>query len=174
LVKPLNAPKLITGKSRRLEPPISDIKASNDSIRELEKTPTKAGKRCRKELLDSSPALAVATFMMNVVVLFDYKKLLILSLVKKSDSILFGLIAINKKEGAKKYAISQGFDTHFINRTILIEALDGPGLRAVKTTSERPHITTHGDWQEALDMVVYRWEGLGRRNTTVTVQSVYS
>ena len=68
----------------------------------------------------------------------------------------------------------QGFDTHFIDRTILIKAPDGPGLQAVKTTSERPHITTHGDWQEALAMVIYKWEGSGRRNTTVTVQSVYS
>jgi hypothetical protein len=83
--------------------------------------------------------------MINVVVLFNYKKLLILSLVKKLDSILFSLIAINKKEGAKKYAISQGFNTHFINRTILIEALDGPGLQAVKTTSEQPYIITHSD-----------------------------
>ena len=73
-------------------------------------------------------ALAVATFIMNGIILFNYKKLLILSSIKKSDNILFGLIAINKKEGAKKYAISQGFDTHFIDRMILIEAPDGPGL----------------------------------------------
>jgi len=98
LVKPSNAPKLITGKSRRPEPPISNIKTSNDSIRELKKTPTKAGKRHRKELLNSSLAPAVATFIINVVVLFNYKKLLISSSVKKSDSILFGLIAINEKE----------------------------------------------------------------------------
>ena len=70
--------------------------------------------------------------------------------------MLFGLIIINKKEGVKKYAILQGFDTHFIDRIILIEALDGLGLQAVKITSERPHIIIHGDWQEALDMVVYR------------------
>jgi hypothetical protein len=106
LVKPLNILKLKTRKSRRLEPPISNIKASNNSIRELKKTPTKAGKRYRKELLNSSLALAIATFIINVVILFNYKKLLILSLVKKSDSILFSLIAINKKKGAKKYAIS--------------------------------------------------------------------
>ena len=42
--------------------------------------------------------------------------------------MLFGLIIINKKEGAKKYAILQGFDTHFIDRMILIEAPDSPGL----------------------------------------------
>ena len=93
---------------------------------------------------------------MNVVVLFNNKKLLILSSVKKSDNLLFGLIAINEQEGVEKYARLQGFDTHFIERTILIEAPDGPGLRAIKTTSERPHITTHGDWQEALDIIVYR------------------
>jgi hypothetical protein len=99
--KPSNIPKLITRKSRRLEPPISNIKASNNSIRELKKTSTKAGKRYRKELLNSSLALAIATFIINVVILFNYKKLLISSSVKKSDSILFSLIAINKKEGAK-------------------------------------------------------------------------
>ena len=103
--KPLNAPKLTTGKSRRPEPPTSDIKASDNSIRELKKTPTKAGKCRRKELFNSLPVLAVATFIMNIVVLFNYKKLLILSLVKKSDNMLFGLIVINKKEGAQKYAI---------------------------------------------------------------------
>jgi hypothetical protein len=32
----------------------------------------------------------------------------------------------------------------------------------------------HGDWQEALDIIIYQWEGLKRRNTTVMVQSVYS
>jgi hypothetical protein len=74
------------------------------------------------------PAPAITTFLLNVVVLFNNKKLLILSLVKKLDNLLFGLIAINKQEGAEKYARSQGFDTHFIERTILIEALDGLGL----------------------------------------------
>jgi hypothetical protein len=139
-----NALKSAARKSRPLEPPISDIEASNNSIRELKKTPTKASKRRRKEL-DSLPAPAIATFLMNIVVLFNNKKLLISSLVKKSDNLLFGLIAINKQEGAEKYARSQGFDTYFIERTILIEAPDSPGLRAIKTTSERPHITTHSD-----------------------------
>jgi hypothetical protein len=83
---------------------------------------------------------------MNVVVLFDNKKLLILSSVKKLDKLLFGLIIINEREGAEKYAKLHGFDTYFIERTILIEAPDGPGLRAIKTTSERPYIITHGDW----------------------------
>jgi len=95
LKRPLNALKSAARKSRPLEPPISDIKASNNSIREVKKTPTKASKRCRKEL-DSLPALAIATFLINIVVLFDNKKLLILSLVKKSNNLLFGLIAINK------------------------------------------------------------------------------
>ena len=126
--KPSNVLKLITGKSRRPEPPISNIKASDDSIRELKKTFTKAGKCYRKELLNSLPVLAVATFIINVVVLFNYKKLLVSSLIKKSDNMLFGLITINKKEGAQKYAISQGFNTHFINKTILIKALNGLGL----------------------------------------------
>ena len=103
--KPLNALKLIIGKSRRPKPPISNIKASNDSIRELKKTPIKASKRYRKELLNSLLVLAVVTFIMNIVVLFNYKKLLILNLVKKLDNMLFGLIIINKKEGAQKYAI---------------------------------------------------------------------
>ena len=74
------------------------------------------------------PAPAIATFLINVVVLFNNKKLLILSSVKKSDNLLFGLIAINEQEGAEKYARLQGFDTHFIERTILIKAPDGPGL----------------------------------------------
>ena len=103
--KPLNALKLITGKSRRPEPPISNIKASDDSIKELKKTPIKAGKYYRKELLNSLLVLAVATFIMNIIILFNYKKLFILSLIKKSDNMLFGLITINKKEGAQKYAI---------------------------------------------------------------------
>ena len=115
-------------KSRRLKPPISNIKALDSSIREFKRTPTKASKHYRKEFLNSLPAPAVATFMMNIIILFNYKKLLILSSVKKLDNMLFGLIAINKKKGAKKYTISQGFDTHFINRIILIEALDGLGL----------------------------------------------
>ena len=126
--KPSNAPKSTTGKSRCPEPPISNIEALDSSIREFKRTPTKASKCHRKELLNSLPVPAVATFMINVVVLFNYKKLLIVSLIKKLDNMLFGLIAINKKEGAKKYAISQGFDTHFIDRMILIEAPDGPGL----------------------------------------------
>ena len=104
--KPSNAPKSTTRKSRRPEPPISDIEASDDSIRELKKTPTKASKCYRKELLNSSLAPAVATFIINIVVLFNYKKLFILSSVKKLDNILFSLIIINEKEGAKKYAIS--------------------------------------------------------------------
>jgi len=41
---------------------------------------------------------------MNVVVLFNNKKLFILSSVKKLNNLLFGLIAINEQEGAKKYA----------------------------------------------------------------------
>jgi hypothetical protein len=90
----LNALKLAARKSRPLEP-ISDIKALDDSIRELIKTPTKASKRRGKEL-DSSLALAIATFLINVVILFNNKKLLILSLVKELDNLLFGLIAINK------------------------------------------------------------------------------
>jgi hypothetical protein len=155
LKRPSNASKSAARKSRPLEPPISDIKASNNSIREVKKTPTKASKRRRKEL-NSSLAPAIATFLINIVVLFNNKKLLILSSVKKSNNLLFGLIAINKQEGAEKYAKLQGFDTHFIKRTILIEAPDGLGLRAVKTISERPYITTHGDWQEALDMIVYQ------------------
>ena len=103
--KPLNAPKSTTRKSRRLKPPISNIKTSNNSIRELKKTLTKAGKRYRKELLNSSLVLAITIFIINIVVLFNYKKLLILSLVKKSDNMLFGLIIINKKKRAQKYAI---------------------------------------------------------------------
>jgi hypothetical protein len=156
LVKPLNAPKSITRKSRRPEPPISNIKALNSSIRELKRTPTKASKCLRKELFNSLLAPAITTFIINIVVLFNYKKLLILSLVKKLNNILFSLIAINKKEKTKKYTILQGFNTHFIDRMILIEALDGLGLQAVKTTSKWPHIMTHSDWQEALDIVVYR------------------
>jgi hypothetical protein len=144
LKRPLNILKSAARKSRPLKPPISNIKASNNSIRELIKTPTKASKRYRKEL-DSSPAPAITTFLINIVVLFNNKKLLILSLVKKSDNLLFSLIAINKQEGAEKYARSQGFNTHFIERTILIKAPDSPGLRVVKTTSKRPYIKTHGN-----------------------------
>jgi len=127
LKRPSNALKSAARKSRPLEPPISNIEASDDSIREVKKTPTKASKRRKKEL-DSSLAPAIATFLMNIVILFNNKKLLILSLVKKSNNLLFGLIAINEQEGAEKYARSQGFDTHFIERTILIKALDGLGL----------------------------------------------
>jgi len=65
---------------------------------------------------------------MNIVILFNNKKLLISSSVKKSDNLLFGLIIINKQEGVKKYARLQGFNTHFIERTVLIKAPDGPGL----------------------------------------------
>ena len=144
LKRPLNVLKSAARKSRPLEPPISDIKASNNNIREPKNTPTKASKRYRKEL-DSSPAPAIATFLINVVILFNNKKLLILSLVKKLNNLLFSLIAINKQEGAEKYARSQGFNIHFIKRTILIKALDSLGLRAVKITSKRPYITTHGD-----------------------------
>ena len=86
-----------------MEPPISNIKASDDSIRELAKTPTKASKRYKKEL-DSSLAPAIATFLMNIIILFNNKKLLILSSVKKLDNLLFGLIAINEQEGVEKYA----------------------------------------------------------------------
>ena len=91
------------------------------------------------------PALAITTFLMNVVILFNNKKLLILNLVKKLGNLLFSLIIINKQEGAEKYARSQGFDTHFIERTVLIKTLDGPGLRAIKTISKRPYILTHSD-----------------------------
>ena len=71
---------------------------------------------------------AIATFLINIVILFNNKKLLILSSVKKSDNLLFGLIVINKQEGAKKYAKLQGFDMHFIKRMVLIKALDGLAL----------------------------------------------
>jgi hypothetical protein len=118
---------LASRKSRPLEPLISNIKTSNNSIREVKKTPTKANKCYRKEL-NSSLALAIATFLINVVVLFNNKKLLILSLVKKLDKLLFGLIIINKREEAEKYAKLYGFNTYFIKRTILIKALDGLGL----------------------------------------------
>ena len=90
-----NALKLAARKSRPLKPPISNVKASDDSIREIEKTFTKTSKRYRKEL-NSSLILAIAIFLMNIVILFNNKKLLILSLVKKSNNLLFGLIAINK------------------------------------------------------------------------------
>jgi len=96
LKKLLNALKLATRKSRPLEPPTSNIKASsNNSIRELIKTPTKASKHYRKEL-NSLLAPAIATFLINIVILFNNKKLLILSLVKKLDNLLFSLIIINK------------------------------------------------------------------------------
>ena len=95
LKRPLNALKLVIKKSRPPEPPIFNIKASNNSIRESKKTPTKASKRHRKEL-NSSPVLAIATFLMNIIILFNNKKLFILSSVKKSNNLLFGLIAINK------------------------------------------------------------------------------
>jgi len=127
LKRPSNASKSAARKSRPLKPPISNIKASNNSIREVKKTPTKASKHYRKEL-DSLPAPAIATFLMNIVILFNNKKLLISSSVKKSNNLLFSLIAINKQEGAEKYARSQGFNTHFIERTILIKATDGLGL----------------------------------------------
>ena len=65
---------------------------------------------------------------MNIIVLFNNKKLLILNSVKKSNNLLFSLIAINKQEGVEKYARSQGFNTHFIKRLILIKALDGLGV----------------------------------------------
>ncbi len=102
LKRPLNALKLATKKSRPLEPPIFNVKAFNNSIREAKKTFTKASKRHRKEL-DSSPALAIITFLMNIIILFNNKKLLILSSIKKSNNLLFGLIAIHKQKGAKKY-----------------------------------------------------------------------
>jgi hypothetical protein len=123
----LNILKSAARKSRPLEPPIFNSKASNNSIRELKKTPTKAGKCYRKEL-NSLPALAIATFLINIVILFNNKKLLILSLVKKLDNLLFSLIIINKQEGAEKYARSQGFNTYFIERTVLIKALDSLAL----------------------------------------------
>ena len=125
--RPSNVLKSAARKSRPLEPPISNIEASDDSIREVKKTSTKASKRCRKKL-DSSLVLVIATFLMNIVVLFNNKKLLISSSVKKLNNLLFSLIAINKQEGAEKYTRLQGFNTHFIKRTILIKALDGPGL----------------------------------------------
>ena len=95
LKRPSNTLKSAARKSRPLEPPISNSKTSNNSIRELKKTPTKAGKRYRKEL-NSSLAPAITTFLINIVILFNNKKLLILSLVKKLDNLLFGLIIINK------------------------------------------------------------------------------
>ena len=125
--RPLNALKSATRKSRPLEPPISDIEAFNNSIKESKKTPTKASKRHKKEL-NSSPVPAITTFLINVVVLFNNKKLFISSSVKKSNNLLFGLITINEQEGAEKYARLQGFDTHFIKRTILIKALNSLGL----------------------------------------------
>ncbi len=153
--RPLNASKSAARKSRPLKPPISNIEAFDNSIKEFKKTPIKASK-CYKKELDSSPAPAIATFLMNVIVLFNNKKLFISSSVKKLDNLLFGLIAINEQEGVEKYARSQGFNTHFIERTILIKAPDGPGLQAIKMMSKRPHIMTHGDWQEALDMIMYQ------------------
>ena len=107
LKRPLNVLKLVTRKIRPLEPLISNSEAFNNSIGEFKKTPTKAGKCCRKEF-NSSPAPAIVTFLMNIVVLFNNKKLLILSSVKKLDNLLFGLIVINEQEGAKKYARLQG------------------------------------------------------------------
>jgi hypothetical protein len=93
--RPLNVLKSAARKSRPLEPPISNIKASNNSIKEVKKTPIKASKRYRKEL-NSLLALAITTFLINIVILFNNKKLLILSLVKKLNNLLFSLIAINK------------------------------------------------------------------------------
>ena len=122
-----NALKSTTRKSRPLKPPIFDNKASDNSIRKLKKTPIKAGKRCRKEL-NSSPAPAITTFLMNIVVLFDNKKLLISNSIKKSDKSLFSLITINKQEEAEKYTKLHSFNTHFIKKTILIEAPDGLSL----------------------------------------------
>src|SRR6266567_4064506 len=101
--RPLNVLKSAVRKSRPLKPPISDIKAFNNSIKEIKKTPIKANKYYRKEL-DSSPVLAVATFLIIIIILFNNKKLFILSLVKKLDKLLFSLIAINKKERVEKYA----------------------------------------------------------------------
>ena len=121
----VNTLKSIIGKSRRPKPCIFNIEAFNNNIKDFKKTFIKASKHYKKEFLNSLLILAVATFIINIIILFNYKKLLILSLVKKSNNILFGLIAINKKEKAKKYAILQGFDTHFINRTILIKAPNG-------------------------------------------------
>ena len=100
--RPLNALKSAVRKSRPLKPPISNIKASDDSIREVKKTPTKASKHYRKEL-NSSPVLVIATFLINIVILFNNKKLLISNSVKKLNNLLFGLIVINKQEGVKKY-----------------------------------------------------------------------
>ena len=94
LKRPLNVLKSAARKSRPLEPPISNIKASNNNIREPKNTPTKASKRYRKEL-DSSPALAIATFLINVVILFNNKKLLI---TNSNNQVTTGI-----KEGLPPY-----------------------------------------------------------------------
>jgi hypothetical protein len=95
LKRPLNILKLAARKSRPLEPPISNIKAFKNNIREVKKTSTKASKRYRKEL-NSLPVLAIATLLINIVILFNNKKLLILSLIEKLDNLLFSSITINK------------------------------------------------------------------------------
>ena len=124
---PLNILKSTTRKSRPLEPPISNIKAFYNSIKEFKKTFTKASKRCKKEL-NSSLVLAIVTSLINVIILFNNKKLFILNLVIKLNNLLFSLIIINKQKEIEKYTRPQGFNTYFIKRMILIKALDGLGL----------------------------------------------
>ena len=82
LKRPSNALKLAIRKSRPPEPPIFNIGAFNNSIRELIKTFIKASK-CYRKKLNSLPVPAIAIFLMNIIVLFNNKKLLILNSVKK-------------------------------------------------------------------------------------------
>ena len=91
----LNALKFIIRKSRPLKPPISNIKALNNSIRELKKTFIKASK-CYKKELNFLLVLAITTFLINIIILFNNKKLFILSSIKKLNNLLFNLIIINK------------------------------------------------------------------------------
>ena len=62
LVKLLNVLKLIIKKRKCLEPPISNIKAFNNCIKELKKTFIKAGKRYKKELNSSLYTLVGTIF----------------------------------------------------------------------------------------------------------------
>jgi hypothetical protein len=170
-------PKKLSNQSKKRATPnsssSSQSEAAEENVEEIA-TPTKASKRRKKvQHLSSQPDPIPAKFLLKNRVLFDHKELYQKNEVKVIDEVTWSLIEGAGQSVVKEYCTEHSLLHYLVNRTVDISA-PGAGARSKSTSIHSSKITNFAAWQEIENLIQYKFDEAGKRNTTVEVVAIYS
>lgn len=93
--------------------------------------------------------------------------------MKVINQVTWSLIEEAGRTEVMEYCKEHGLLHYFIDRTVDISAPEA-GLRSKSTTVSSSKITNFMAWQEIENLIQYKFDEAGKRNTTVEVVAIYS